>query len=355
LQFDHSDLSSQESLELAWNALRRTNDLLLFREQQGAKKNTRLTILFLLLALAGLVGTLLSRRVARASIEVDARLDSVAFDLMRDAILPKGLPSSVAVLDGELSLSGEAFGCSHTELRPNAPEVAYVDAYAVPAGTHVALEYAKNRVKATFEGVPDEGPRPTLPLTVSLPKGTRVCGCHPVSWQPKNGYCQPIASDASLEVRPSRGTVEVKVEAKEISGSLLELPIHVSSFQTARKPPHRERTAPVQSAISSGTVYYDGLEGMKREIREGQLLSVSLAPRTSGTVQGLAFLEREMRVRFSGNVTGASLTAGPYSSDLMPTELEALTRRHSLLLFCSAMASAFAFLLAMRRWWKGQV
>jgi hypothetical protein len=105
------------------------------------------------------------------------------------------------------------------------------------------------------------------------------------------------------------------------------------------------------SAIVSGTLYLEALDGKERKLRVGELLQFS---RSQGELRSVRLEHDRIVLNFRGTVQG--MTAGRDSNQisLMPTWLEWLQARHGVSLFWGSALYLFGVATAVFKWFKGR-
>jgi hypothetical protein len=101
------------------------------------------------------------------------------------------------------------------------------------------------------------------------------------------------------------------------------------------------------SAILSGSLYFESLNGQERTLRPGEQLELSGA---RGEITELRVDADRLTLRYQGRVDGLSLGAGESRRSLMPTWLEWLKERRGAWLLWGTAVYLFGLVMGFSRW-----
>jgi hypothetical protein len=105
------------------------------------------------------------------------------------------------------------------------------------------------------------------------------------------------------------------------------------------------------SAIQSGTLYLESLNGSEYRLRSGQVLEFD---EFEGQIRSLQLADNLITMQVHGRVRGMRTGVGSSERSLMPTVLEWLSARHGLSLLWGATLYLFGILAGVIRWWNGK-
>jgi hypothetical protein len=105
------------------------------------------------------------------------------------------------------------------------------------------------------------------------------------------------------------------------------------------------------SAIVSGTLYLEALDGKERKLRAGELLQFA---RSEGELRSVRLEDDRMVLNFQGTVQGMTVGRGRNEISLMPTWLEWLQARHGVSLFWGSALYLCGVAIAVFKWLKGR-
>ena len=105
------------------------------------------------------------------------------------------------------------------------------------------------------------------------------------------------------------------------------------------------------SAIVSGTLYLEALDGKERKLRAGELLQFS---RSEGELRSVRLEDDRIVLNFQGTVRGMTIGRGINQISLMPTWLEWLQARHGVGLFWGSALYLCGLATAVFKWLRGR-
>lgn len=105
------------------------------------------------------------------------------------------------------------------------------------------------------------------------------------------------------------------------------------------------------SAIVSGTLYLEALDGKERKLRAGELLQFD---RSEGELRSVRLEDDRIVLNFQGTVQGMTIGRGSNRISLMPTWLEWLQARHGVSLFWGSALYLCGAAIAVLKWLKGR-
>jgi hypothetical protein len=105
------------------------------------------------------------------------------------------------------------------------------------------------------------------------------------------------------------------------------------------------------SAIVSGTLYLEELNGQERKLRAGELLQFATS---EGELRSVRLEDDRIVLNFQGTVQGMTIGHGRNQISLMPTWLEWLLARHGMSLFWGTALYLCGIATAVFKWLKGR-
>jgi hypothetical protein len=105
------------------------------------------------------------------------------------------------------------------------------------------------------------------------------------------------------------------------------------------------------SAIVSGTLYLEELDGQERKLRAGELLQFASS---EGELRSVRLEDDRIVLNFQGTVQGMTIGRGRNQISLMPTWLEWLQARHGVSLFWGSALYLCGIATAVFKWIKGR-
>jgi len=106
------------------------------------------------------------------------------------------------------------------------------------------------------------------------------------------------------------------------------------------------------STISSGTLYFESLNGEARKLRAREVIQLEDA---QGEIRTLRLQGDHIDLEFHGRVRGLSVGLGDATRTLMPTWLDWLKARHGLSLFWGTALYLFGLIGSVLRWFGKSV
>ena len=105
------------------------------------------------------------------------------------------------------------------------------------------------------------------------------------------------------------------------------------------------------SAILSGTLYFEALDGQQRKLRAGEMLQFA---HSEGELRTVRLEAGGIALSFFGTVDGMTVGRGQNQVSLMPTWLEWLRARHGLGLFWGAAVYLCGLAVTAVKWLRGR-
>jgi hypothetical protein len=134
------------------------------------------------------------------------------------------------------------------------------------------------------------------------------------------------------------------------AAGLFAVPLLADSLSFVRVDRAGEETRAIvrrTSAILSGSLYLESLNGLERKLRPGELLEVSAS---HGEITELSVAPDHLTIRYQGRVKGLSVGAGESRRSLMPTWLEWLKARRGAWLLWGTAVYLFGLVMGLLRW-----
>jgi hypothetical protein len=134
------------------------------------------------------------------------------------------------------------------------------------------------------------------------------------------------------------------------AAGLFAVPLLADSLSFVRVDRAGEETRAIvrrTSAILSGSLYLESLNGLERKLRPGELLEVSAS---HGEITELSVAPDHLTLRYQGRVKGLSVGAGESRRSLMPTWLEWLKARRGAWLLWGTAVYLFGLVMGLLRW-----
>lgn len=125
----------------------------------------------------------------------------------------------------------------------------------------------------------------------------------------------------------------------------------LSLFRVDDYPEHDRSVVRRVSAIQSGTLYLESLNGREYRLRTGQPLHFD---RIVGQIRTLQLADDRISLQLHGRVHGMRTGAGSTDRSLMPTVLEWLHARHGASLLWGSTLYLFGLVAGVARWWSGR-
>jgi hypothetical protein len=120
-------------------------------------------------------------------------------------------------------------------------------------------------------------------------------------------------------------------------------------FRVDRYPEGEQSVIRRVSAIQSGSVFLESLDGQERKLRTGQALEFD---KIEGEIRTLRLDDDHITLQLHGRARGMTTGSGPTERSLMPTVLEWLYARHGASLLWGTTLYLFGLIAGILRWWK---
>jgi hypothetical protein len=169
------------------------------------------------------------------------------------------------------------------------------------------------------------------------------------------GADQPIprvelGSPQPVVFKPGPGEAALDLKLVASGGNLFATPLRADSLSFMRVDEAVDETRTVvrqSSAILSGSLYFESLNGLQRNLRVGEMLQLSGA---TGEIRGLRVEPDHIALRYHGRVEGLTVGAGESRRSLMPTWLDWLKARHGLWLLWGTAVYVFGLVMGALKW-----
>ncbi len=303
---------------------------------------------------------LLFARVPRTDVELELAVSEVGFTLPAQQVLADVMDLSAIGVTGleHLQLppqgglanrfSEVVAGVEHSIRVSSVSDASRVgtvnlDALMLPAGTRVRLRHLET--PRTYHLLL-EGKGPDLRVSVHGPTQIGIPGA------PAEDV--DFAVPHSILLQPS-DVVEMNLTLPEASSTgftpLLQLE-DLSLFRIDEYTGAEGTVVRRVSAIQSGTIYFESLDGQARRLRPGQALHFDLV---QGEIRTLQLDEDHITLHVRGRVRGMSTGAEENLRSLMPTYLDWLQARHGITLLWGTALYLFGLIAGVLRWWGMRV
>jgi hypothetical protein len=160
-----------------------------------------------------------------------------------------------------------------------------------------------------------------------------------------------FTSPRAITLEAGAGPADFDLTFREAGSSIMpQVPIQrLAFFRVAERSDSSLSLVRRLSTLTSGTLYFESLNGEKRELRAGEALRFNEA---RGEVRTLQLGKDDLALNFHGRVRGMRTGSEDSSLNLMPTWLEWLKARHGLSLLWGTTLYVFGMALAVLRWFK---
>jgi hypothetical protein len=156
---------------------------------------------------------------------------------------------------------------------------------------------------------------------------------------------------SNLSLRAEDRSLAFKFELPLASSSRLSFraPFRVSTLEFSRTEHVQEGSPRKVSTLREGKVYFEELNDTKVDLREGQLVDLTIA---HGAVEMAYAQDGLLYVRFRGTVSGLGVGTAGESRNLMPSSLRYWTNHPSRSLIYSTVSAIFILAVAAWHWWS---
>lgn len=294
------------------------------------------------------VSVLLFVRLRETEIELDAQSTEVAFELGKDQMVTAALNLAALGVSGLRSFDLPApleSGAGATAVsfaltsKPSAGSVTLAP-LLLPAGTRFSVRRSENPRQFLMS---IDARALTLQAALDGPVRIGFAGA------PARDYDFPSPKAVTLIGEP--GETELDLTFPAMPQMPISPQLQVKDLSAARidrfLTPDRTVVAQL-SAILSGTLYFESLDGGKRSLRAGEELRFE---HSNGELRSMALTDKNIAWKFYGKVDGMTTGAGQSRRSLMPSTLEWLKARHGLTLLWATSLYLFALIAGALRWW----
>jgi hypothetical protein len=159
-----------------------------------------------------------------------------------------------------------------------------------------------------------------------------------------------VASPQPAVFRPAPGEADLDLALAGPERNLFALPLRADSLSLIQVDQAGDEARSIirrTSAILSGALYFESLDGQERKLRHGEMLELSGA---RGEITELRVGPDHLGLRYRGRVEGLSIGAGESRRSLMPTWLEWLKARRGAWLLWGTAVYLFGLGMGFLRW-----
>ena len=159
-----------------------------------------------------------------------------------------------------------------------------------------------------------------------------------------------VASPQLVLFRPASGEADLDLALAGPGKNLFAVPLGADSLSLIQVDQAGDEPRSIvrrTSAILSGALYFESLDGQERKLRPGEMLELSGA---RGEITELRVEPDHLVLRYRGRVEGLSVGAGENRRSLMPTWLEWLKARRGAWLLWGTAVYLFGLVMGFLRW-----
>lgn len=159
-----------------------------------------------------------------------------------------------------------------------------------------------------------------------------------------------IASPQPLVFRLSPTDAELNFNVAESGGDIFAVPLRTDSLSLIQVDQAGDEARTIvrrTSAIRSGSLYFESLNGLEQKVRPGEMLELAGA---RGDITALRVESDHLALRFQGRVHGLTVGIGETRRSLMPTWLDWLKTRRSAWLLWGTAVYLFGLVMGFLRW-----
>ena len=311
----------------------------------------------LLAATLLIVSVLLFARLPETTIELEAHASEVSFVLPSEQVLVERVDLASIGASGlrRIELPEEFVGSSANRDGPAGEHQAIHIAVADGGGRRGSIGIS---AVVPAAGTAVRLRRGDLPgqyrLSLNNPNvvmGIDVYGSVTVTVPGVGRQSLEFASPRAINLDAGPGLADFDLTFPDLeSGVMPQLPVqNLAFFRVSERADARVSIVRRLSTLTSGTLYFESLNGATRALRAGEALRFS---ETHGEIRRLRLGKDDLALSFHGRVGG--MRTGPDDSpqNLMPTCLEWLKARHGLSLLWGTTFYLFGLALAVLRWLK---
>lgn len=327
---------------------------------QPSKSRPRWPVVSILLITLTLLSVLLFARINETTIELNATLSEVAFDLQR-AVLFIEQPLPVRALgvfgldrltlprsnDGKSRHLSATAEISMLRLRPLEGDEQggnlSLGAIALPAGTRVRLALSPG------------GRGMRIELAGEAPIKLQATAKGHIAMEGLDLQQRVFESNAPrlFEFEYRGGLSPLVLEIQFATGAAAvfstQVPVEALSMSRIEDLPGTDQSIVRQlSTLQSGELYFEDLGGREKLLRHSEELRFESS---QGSIRSISIEPQGIALQFRGSVTG--MASGPLEQGrrLMPTWLEWIGAQHGLSLLWGGTLYVFGLVLTVVRWW----
>jgi hypothetical protein len=327
------------------------------RPSEAPRTQRSWQIAALLAATLLLVSVLLFARLPETTIELDAHAAEVSFLLPGDQVLLERVDLASIGASGlrRIELPEEFVGSSANGDGPDAePQAIHIavaegDGRRGTIGISAVVPAAGTAVRLRRGDLPGQYRLSLNDANTVI--GIDVHGSVIVTVPGVGRQSLELASPRAINLGAGPGLADFDLTFRDLeSGVMPQLPVrNLAFFRVSERSDARVSIVRRLSTLTSGTLYFESLNGATRAVRAGEALRFS---ETSGEIRRLRLGKEDLALSFHGRVRG--MRTGPDDSpqNLMPTWLEWLKARHGLSLLWGTTFYLFGMALAVLRWLK---
>lgn len=159
-----------------------------------------------------------------------------------------------------------------------------------------------------------------------------------------------VASPQPVVFRPSSSEADVDLRLAGSGKNLFAVPLRADSLSLIQVDQAGDEARTIvrrTSAILSGSLYFESLNGLERKLRPGEMLELSGA---RGEVTELRVEPDQLVLRYQGRVEEITIGAGDTRRSLMPTWLDWLKARRGAWLLWGTAVYLFGLVMGFLRW-----
>ena len=347
---DGGGISAEETDEL--ERLARLVTILGQTEQRP--KRPRWPIAAVLAVTLTVMSALLFLRVSATHVDMDLKVDELAFVMARSETLNAAVPLAELGAAGLAALGlpryKDASGQAHAGSGETWPQIKLSVAepkggrmtlapLTPPAGTQIWLGKPRGPGQYSLSLKHDE-------IDVKLTLKGWLNLRSPDSAD-KRDFGR---SGRTLVLTGRKRFVGITMKVAEGAQTTFARVIPVSALKLLKAHQDTVGQTPVEeSTIRSGTIHFSELDGVSRPLRAGEKLRLKLS---EGHIRALSLAEDHVSFSFRGRLTELTSGAGRGRRNLMPTYLEWLSDQYALSLLWGAVVYVFGLALAIMRWWR---
>ena len=347
---------SQAELE----ALERLARLLDLQDRIAPKAPARRTWAFaaVLATTLCILSMLLFLRVSRTPIELELETEQLAFTLPSEQILfeqlelTKLVTSGIARVTLPAALLGQLGG---NALDEPAPPVTLIAGELDGRRGSIAIKQIRPAARAQIElGLIDQAGQYRLSLAgagTTIEVG--VIGPIRIEVQGRGEAMVDFVAPKGLALEAAERRVKLDFTFRDpmrVSGTP-QVPVENPSFRRVDQYGDREVSVlRTLSTILGGTLFFESLGGVAKQLRAGEMLRFREA---AGELRTLQLRPDRVALSFHGTVSGMTSGDDDARQSLMPTWLDLLRAQHGLALMWGSTVYIAGLAMGVLRWWKG--